>query len=314
MNLHHLRTFVTIADAGGVARAATRLNLTQPTASRQIQALETELGVPLFDRIGRRVQLTSEGEDLLRRSRNLLMEADLLSERALVLKGGQAGTLRVGAPPHVIETVLAGFLARYARRHPGIEVRIVEDGGARLPDYLERGEVHLTFMPAGDDRFLGRLLFPIHVVAVLWEGHRLSRRALLEIAEVADDPILVLRRGFGSRAWFDAACQVAHLRPRVLLESAAPDTITALARAGYGIAVVPSNIEFPRGKLHAVPLVHRAASIGRWAMIGWHPQRFLAPYAEQFIEELVAYCRPAYPGHDLIRRAPRLARPKMRVA
>ncbi|HZO84013.1 MAG TPA: LysR family transcriptional regulator [Verrucomicrobiae bacterium] len=69
MNFGHLRTFVAIADAGGVHRAAARLHLSQPAVSRQIQTLETDLGVPLFDRIGRRVQLTSEGEDLLRRSR-----------------------------------------------------------------------------------------------------------------------------------------------------------------------------------------------------------------------------------------------------
>jgi len=71
MKLNQLRTFVAVADSGGVARAAARLNLTQSAASRQISALEIELGVPLFDRVGRRVQLTSEGEDLLRRSRRL---------------------------------------------------------------------------------------------------------------------------------------------------------------------------------------------------------------------------------------------------
>ena len=86
MNFKHLRSFVTIADAGGFARAANRLNLSQPALSRQIRALEIDLSVRLFDRIGRRVQLTSEGEDLLRRSRRLLAEADSLGERARMLK------------------------------------------------------------------------------------------------------------------------------------------------------------------------------------------------------------------------------------
>src|SRR5262245_4699554 len=76
MNLRHLQTFVTIAETGGVGRAANRLNITQPTASRQVHALEAELGVPLFNRIGRRVQLTSEGEALLARSRRLLVDAE----------------------------------------------------------------------------------------------------------------------------------------------------------------------------------------------------------------------------------------------
>jgi DNA-binding transcriptional LysR family regulator len=69
MNLRHLRTFVIVADAGGFGRAIARLNLSQSAASRQIIALEAELGIPLFDRIGRRLRLNSEGEDLLWRSR-----------------------------------------------------------------------------------------------------------------------------------------------------------------------------------------------------------------------------------------------------
>ena len=102
MNLRHLRTFVSIADAGGIARAGSRLNLSQPAASRQILALEADLGVRLFDRIGRRFRLTSEGEDLLRQSRRLLMDADSLGARARALKGGHTGILRVGATPMVV--------------------------------------------------------------------------------------------------------------------------------------------------------------------------------------------------------------------
>src|SRR5262244_4563891 len=107
MNFRHLRAFVTIVDAGGFARAANRLNLSQPALSRQIRTLEAELGVLLFDRIGRRVRLTSEGEDLLRRGRQVVAEADAFRERARALKGGHTGQLKVGATPPMIETVLA---------------------------------------------------------------------------------------------------------------------------------------------------------------------------------------------------------------
>jgi LysR family transcriptional regulator, cyn operon transcriptional activator len=311
MNLRQLRAFTTIADVGGFARAAARLNVSQPALSRQIHALEAELGVPLFDRIRRRVQLTSEGEDLLRRSRRLLAEADSLGERARSLKAGQTGILRVGATPQVIENLLADFLTGYRRRHPGVEVHLVEDGGARLLGRLERGDVHLTMTPVADSRFQHRLLYPMHVLAVLSSAHRLGRRAVLEIAELAEEPLLLLRRDFGSREWFDAACQVAHIRPRVLLESAAPHTLVALAAADYDIAIVPSNAQVPHGSVRAVPLVHRGASVGRWAHIVWDPERFLAPHAEQFVEELVVYVGRNYPGRELTRRAPPIPRPKV---
>ncbi|HET7876586.1 MAG TPA: LysR family transcriptional regulator substrate-binding protein, partial [Methylomirabilota bacterium] len=170
--------------------------------------------------------------------------------------------------------------------------------------------VHLALMAGGDGRFHGRLLCPLYVLAITSRTNRLTSRATLEVAELADVPLLLPRRDFRSRQWFDAACQLAHIQPRVLLESGAPDTQIALARAGYGVAVVPSNVRVPLGGLWAVPLVQRGASIGGWLAAAWDPRRFLAPYAERFVEELVDFCRHSYPGRHLTRRAPRLPRPK----
>jgi LysR family transcriptional regulator, cyn operon transcriptional activator len=311
MNLRHLRAFVTIADTGGVARAAARLNVSQPALSRQIHALEAELGLPLFDRVGRGVQLTLQGEDLLRRSRGLLAEADAFGERARALKSGQTGTLRVGATPQVIESVLADFLTAYQRRHPGVQVHLVEEGGALLPSRLERGDVHVAHMPVGDARFHGRLAFPLHVLAVLPEGHRLGRRAALEVDALADEPLLLMGHGFASRGWFEAACQLAHVHPRCVLESAAPQALIALARTGYGVAVVPSAVRIAPQGVRVVPLTLRGESIGRWSMIAWEPRRFLPPFAEQFIDGIVAAVQRDYPGREFTRRAPVLPKPKM---
>lgn len=310
MDLRHLRAFAAIVDSGGFARAAIRLSLSQPALSRQIAALESDLGVPLFDRLGRRALLTSEGEDLLRRSRRLLSDADSLGERARALKGGHTGLLRVGSTPQAMETLLAGFLTRYRRRHPGVEVHLVEDGGARLPARLEHGDVHLTLIAAGDARFRWRSLGPVYLLAVLPKSHRWGRRALLEIEDLADLPLLLTRRDFNSRAWFDAACQLAHIRPRVLLESGAPPTLLALAQAGYGIAIVPSNSRIPGGGLRAVPVVRRGEPIGRWLSVAWDPRRFLAPYGAQFVDELIEYSRRGFPRPRVPRRLPPLPRPR----
>jgi LysR family cyn operon transcriptional activator len=310
VDLRQLRTFIAIADACGVARAGARLNLSQPAASRQIQMLETELGVLLFDRIGRRVRLTSEGDDLLRRSRHLVAEAESLRERARALKAGHTGVIKIGATPPMVETVLVSFLARYQRRHPGVEVRIIEDGGAKLVSRLDQGEVHVAYVPVGDGRFGGRLLYPIYVIAVVPEKHPLYRRSTLDIAELAGEPLLLLRPGFGSREWFDAACQAAQIRANVLLESSTPRGVVGLATAGYGIGILPSAVPLLDTGARAIPLVHRKAPIARWTMLAWDSQRYLAPYVEVFAEELVAHARRTHPGRELIRRAPPLRRPK----
>jgi LysR family transcriptional regulator, cyn operon transcriptional activator len=304
MNLRFLQTFVRIAEAGSIAGAGVRLNVSQPAASRQIAALEAELGVHLFDRIGRRFRLTSEGEDLLRRSRHLLMEADALRARARALKGGHTGILRVGATPMVIETTLSVFLKRFQRRHPGVEVQLVEDGGLRLPTRLQNGDVHLALI-VPDERFRSRPLYPVYNLAVVASNHRLSRRRMLDVAELVNEQLLLLHRSFGSREWFDAACNVANIRPRVLIESAAPHTLIALAVSGYGIAVVPSTASVPRAR--ALPLLHRDKALGRWLTVAWDPRRSVAAYAEHFVEELVLDCKRTFPGRGVSRRTPPLA-------
>jgi DNA-binding transcriptional LysR family regulator len=310
MNLRHLRTFVAVAEAGGVHRAVPRLHLSQPAASRQIHDLEAELAVPLFDRIGRRLQLTSEGQDLLRRCRRLLADVESLTERAVELKKGETGTLRVGATPQVIENTLSKFLVRYRHYHPGVEVQLAEEGGTDLPRRLDRGDLNFAIMAVDDERFQHRPLYPVYELAVMSTKNRLSQHATIEITELSEEPLMLLRGGFASRDWFDTACRVAHIRPRVLLESAAPHTVIALASDGYGVAIIPSTVRIPRSRIRAVPIVQRGVALGRLLRIAWDPQRFLAPYAEQFVQELATDCLRAYPGQEFSRRAPPLSRAK----
>ena len=129
MELRHLRYFVAVADAGSVSRAATQLRVTQPALSRQIRDLETELGLPLFDRVGRRLQLTAAGETLLARTRDVLRAAESLREEAGALAGGATGTLRLGATAQTLESLISAFLVGFRRQWPGVDVRLIEDGG-----------------------------------------------------------------------------------------------------------------------------------------------------------------------------------------
>ena len=310
MDLQQLRTFVAIVDNGGVARAAASLNMSQPAATRQIQVLEARLGVPLFDRVGRRVQLTAEGEDLLRRCRAIIKDVDVLQERARALRDGDAGVITVGATPPMIETVLVDFLAGYRQQFPRVEVGIIEDGGAGLVSRLEKGEVHLAYIPAGDDRWTGRLLYPIHVVAVLAQSHPLASDGTLEVTMLAGEPLLLLRRGFGSREWFDQACESAQFHCNVGFQSSSHNALIGLASTGFGIAILPSAVRLP-ATVRAMPLVLRRKSLGRWTMLAWDPNRFMPRYALAFADALTSHAASVAPGHELIRNAPPLPKPML---
>ena len=218
--------------------------------------------------------------------------------------------MRTAAAPQMITSLLAPFLLRHRRRHPDVEVLLIEGSVTSQRSRLERGEVHLAIMPAVDGRFARRLLFPIHVLVVLPKTHRLGQRAVIEVAELASEPVLLMQRDYGSRAWFDAAFEIAQVRPHVLLESITAHTLIELAAVNYGVAVVPSTTMIRGQKLRAVPLVHHGKSIGQWSTVCWEPQRQSPLYVERFVDELVAHARRAVPGREFLRRAPALARPE----
>jgi DNA-binding transcriptional LysR family regulator len=146
------------------------------------------------------------------------------------------------------------------------------------------------------------------MVAVMAKAHRLNRRVGVDVAQLADEPLLRLGPGFASYEWFNAACRAEQLRPRVLLESIAPPALIALARASHGIALINSVVRIPLDKVSAAVVMHRGMPIGRWTVAAWNRQRFLPPYAEQFVEELAPHCRRDYPGRRLVQKAPPLPR------
>ena len=124
MDLRRLRTFVAVAELGTVSKAAVRIRIGQPALSRQIADLQQELGLKLFDHVGRGLVLTAEGEQLLADCRRVLTDFDVVRERAQVLRRGDKGSLKVAAPPHTIESVLSGFLPRYTERFPNVHVEL----------------------------------------------------------------------------------------------------------------------------------------------------------------------------------------------
>src|SRR5215470_3151940 len=109
MHLRQARTFVTVAELGTVSKAAVCLRIAQPALSRQIMDLEQELGLRLFDRVGRRLLLTSEGEQLIAGCRLLLNSATAVKEQAQLLRQGDTGVLKIAGSPQHIESVLSQF-------------------------------------------------------------------------------------------------------------------------------------------------------------------------------------------------------------
>ncbi len=302
MDLKQLRTLVAVVDSGGVSAAARLLHVSQPALSRQIRELERELDIPLFDRVGRGIVPTTAGQEVLERGRQLLIDAESLLERARALHDGQAGLLRVGAPAQFMESFFPEFLGTFHRAHPRVSVRLTQDVAPHLLARLGRGDLHIVVAigePADTRQFASRPLCPVSVLCVMSRHHRSAQRRALTVADLRGEPMLLLERGLFARVLLDDACRAAAVEITPVLESTGPHSLIALARAGHGIAVVPSTLKFDLAGVRVVPLVAGGKPLGRWIVVAWDRRRYLPPYGERFIDRLCAATAKTYPGRRL---------------
>lgn len=301
MDLRHARTFVTVAELGTVSKAAQHLHIAQPALSRQIGDLEEELGLRLFDRVGRRLMLTGEGEQLLGDCRALLSSEAAVKEHAQQLHRGNSGLLKVAAAPQIIEGAVAGFLQRYAQHYPLVQVKLVETlGWPDVVDRLERGDVHLGLNLMGaaqptDRRFANYPLEPVDLLAACRSATPFANAGKVEVAGLATHPLLLLDSSYAFRRKFDAACRLAGLQPKIAYESRTPHTLLAMAESGHGVAIIPSSLRTDGRALHIAAVTYRGEPLRELLAMYWDQRRPLPVYATRFCELLAAYMREVFP-------------------
>jgi DNA-binding transcriptional LysR family regulator len=313
MDLRHIRTFVTVAELGTVSKAATRLHVAQPALSRQIANLEDELGVKLFDRVGRRLLLTSDGEQLLSDGRGLLNYARALGEHAQVLRRGDVGILRVAASPHLIEGIFPDLLGRYAERYPNVQVRLVDVVGPEAFAMLERGEIHLVqslvhALAPAEQRFERFPLAPMEMLAACHPRMKLGGEGEVEIDRLAPYPLLQATTEFLMRRHFDAACRMAGFTPNYVLECRSPHALLAMAEAGHGVAIIPSALRVHRYTLRRMRVTYRGEPLDEPLAMLWDKRRPLPAYARVFCEMVAKHVQQAFPVKRKSRRASSKAR------
>jgi len=301
MLLKHLRTFVTVVEQGSVSKAAVHLHIAQPALSRHISELERELGLKLFDRVGRHLLLTGAGTQLLGNCRSLLGHVSSLSERARQLQGGDQGVLTVAASTMQIETVLSTFLNGYAQRYPKVEVKLIEAVGDKALDMLDHGEIHIGLVAVHAEQIKERSFGfyaapPLQLHAVWHSKYHLARDAPIEINRLAPHRLLLLDSGFFARKTFDAACRLTGIKPTIAIESQAPHTLLALAEAGHGVAIIPSTVRIHRYEVHSNLILHERHPLLIPLVIAWDQRRAQPQFAKDFCE-LLAEQMSKMPSH-----------------
>ncbi|HEY2950948.1 MAG TPA: LysR family transcriptional regulator [Verrucomicrobiae bacterium] len=244
MELRQLRYFVAVAEESNISRAAQKIFLTQPALSRQIKALEDELGQCLLERQPHSIRLTLAGEVLLREARELLQHSDLVLERARAV--GRGPRLRIGYAPSLATGILSAAVEHFTQKHPNARVELFDLSTKEILAGLQSDQLDVALTVGLGRNRHGLQWTPL--VRASWQlavnrNHPFARRSKLTPAEIAREPLLVFcQRDYPEywdiiTGWLRGHC----LRPRIAGEYDGVNSLMAAVESGLGIAIVTTR-------------------------------------------------------------------------
>ena len=286
MELRHLRTFVVAAETLHFTRAAETLDVSQPTLSLQIRELERDLGLPLFDRVGRSVRLTEAGEVFRRHAIRALREVEAGQGALDDLRGLRRGTVRVGVTHSFSARLIPRAVARFRLDHPGVAVTVEKTSGRAVEQALVAGTINLgiAYAPPEDPEVVAATLFDEEVVVVVAADHPLARLNQVDLVELGGHALALITREFSTRRLFDDRLREAAIVPEIAVEMNDIDSLLEVVRLGIG-ATVLSRRAVADPKAHGLALVPIVGpSMTRTAALLWHREAYQTAAALAFAQ------------------------------
>jgi LysR family transcriptional regulator, hydrogen peroxide-inducible genes activator len=241
MEVNQLRYVCAIADTGNFSRAAERCRIAQPSLSQQVQKLEEDLGVKLFDRLGRSIRLTEAGRAFIPRARAILEQMDAARTSAADKNADLRGNVTVGVIPTVAPYLMPRYTASFAKKFPDAKLRIIEDTTSVLVQGLRDLSIDVAVL-ALPLRHKDLELFPIRterLFAVLKKNHPRARAKSLALKDLRGESFVMLRDGHCFRDLSLDTCARARITPNIAFESAQFSSLLGMVAAGIGVSLVP---------------------------------------------------------------------------
>jgi DNA-binding transcriptional LysR family regulator len=256
LELRHFRYAVAVADTLHFGHAAKRLHISQPPLSYQIRQLEDILGVRLFHRTKRQVQLTKAGEMFVQEARVILAQAENSSRLAERVGEGEAGQLIVAVAGPADLDIFVEIFGQFAKRYPRVRIALRNMSSSEQVHALREGRLHAGFLVAPIDEPSLTVETVLHqpIVVALPAGHPLTARSWVPLAALAEEPHIMFARHLHPH-FFDAivgACRHAGFSLNVVHEVDNGHTAIALVAAGLGVCLVPAGI--PEARSGAIRL------------------------------------------------------------
>lgn len=279
VQLRQLEYFVAVARTRHFTRAASAVHVAQPSLSKQIRALERDLGAPLFNRARGNISLTEAGETLLPLATRILADVESARVQVRELVGLERGQLRLGATPTLSTVLLPAALRRFREAYPRIDIFVEERGGRELVQLLARGQLDLALvvlpLHTGDPALATAPLLDEPLVVAAPADGSILRSPFIRVRDLSRHPLVMLREGYEMREVVLAAMRRERVEPQVVVEGGELDAVLSFVEAGLGIAVVPSMVVEGRPGLRRIPF----ARPGMTRTVGFAHRRDVQPSA-----------------------------------
>jgi DNA-binding transcriptional LysR family regulator len=249
MEFHQLRYFTAAAEDSSISRAAQRLHVTQPALSRQIAALEAELGVALFDRVKKRIVLTDAGRFFLPKARQIICDAETSAQQLREQFGDAPRTLRLGFLSVFLDDLVTPVMREFRQRHPKARVSLFELPPRAQLDRLRTHELDAAILgnieDADRELFAVRRLSRNKMAAVLPEDHALAAKKTLKLAALARESFISLSDAVfpGRREFLRGICGAAGFEPQIVSEVDSLSLMIAGVASGDGVALMPEHAQ-----------------------------------------------------------------------
>lgn len=288
MDLLQLHYFRTVARHQHVTRAAEELIVAQPSLSKTIARLETELGAPLFDRRGRRVVLNQFGQAFLVRVERVFAELDEGRREIADMAGVDHGTVAVAST--TLRT-LPDLLRAFRARHPHVNFRLSQASTAEMGARLAGGDVDFCFAsaPIAGPAISSIPLFTEEILLAVPPEHPYAGREEVALSELAGEAFVGAKPGYWLRDLTDMACRQAGFVPLVVCEGDEPGALYGLVAAGLGVAFLPASSRRESTGPAVSWLRLTPSSCERTVALVWRNDRYLSAAAQQFCTFAVAY-------------------------
>ena len=243
MTITQLHYVLAVAEHQNFTRAAEKVFVTQPTLSMQIQKLEEELDILIFDRSKKPIELTETGRKIVQQARNIVNESDRIKDIVDQQKGFIGGLFRLGVIPTVMPTLLPMFLNNFIKKYPKVKLKIEELHTEAMLEKLREGHLDagIAATPLEEENIKEQPLFYEPFVAYIPSGHRLHKNQKIQSSELELDDILLLEDGHCFKDGILNICKSSKLSEddKFSLESGSFETLVKLANEGLGMTLLP---------------------------------------------------------------------------